>query len=487
MTNGQRQRADPRDGVHEALSALRRGWLVVLIVGVIVGAAALAFSLAQTPMYAATATLYVTSGSDDNSNAAYVGGQAAQQRVASYTKLVNSDAVLDQALSSAKLQISTSDARKALSSSSSTSTVLLSITATESSRSSASDLANAVARSMTAYIQRLETPAGGGQPLAKLTLVTPAVASSTPVSPKTTRNVLLGLFVGAAMGAIWVLARSRFNNRVRSEEDLATVSESPVLGVVPTDSSLRKQGLIDFASGATPAAEAYRKLRTNLSFTSVDKPASIILVTSPMAVEGKTTTAMNLAAALAEVGHKVVLVDSDLRRPQVDRRSGLIGGVGLTNFLRGDADLEDLVQESKMANLWMLASGPQPPNPAELLATERARNALKRLADSFDLVIVDSPPVLPVTDAAILSGYVDAVLLVARARATKVRDLQSAIEQLGVAQTPVIGTVLTEADVRSARYTYYGQRLGPGKRPRSQAVVETALASDAAQHRADSH
>ncbi|MCP2194530.1 polysaccharide biosynthesis tyrosine autokinase [Williamsia deligens] len=441
--------------VVDALNELRKRWLVVIGGAVVLAAVALGYSLAQTPEYEAAATLYVTSGTDDNSSSAYQGSLASQQRVTSYAKLVDSDAIVTQALQSGGLSLSLDDAKAALKATSTNETVLLSITATLTNRGEAVSLVNAVSRSMTSYVTQLETPSGGGRPLAKLTLVSPARASSTPVSPKTTRNVLLGAVAGLILSALVVLALSRFNTRTRSEADLARVSSTPVLASVPADELLKRRGLIDFREGATAAAEAFRKLRTNLTFTSVDNPPKTIVVTSAVAVEGKTTTAMNLAAALVEAGKRVVLVDADLRRPQVDTRTGLLGEVGFTNFLRGDGVLNDLVQPTQVDGLWILASGPKPPNPAELLGARRASDALTELAASFDYVIVDSPPVLPVTDAVVLAQWADGVVLVARAGSTKIPDLKDAYEQIVNGQTPVIGFVLTEAPTDKSRYGYY--------------------------------
>ena len=439
----------------DALGALRRGWLIIVVTAIVAGLAALGYCVAQTPLYQATATLYVTSGTDDNSQTAYQGSLASQQRVMSYTKLVNSDAVVRQALQSGELDISVDDAKHDVSATSSTDTVLLNISAINSNRAQAEKLTNAISTAMTSYVSRLETPSGGGQPLAKLTLVTPATSSDSPISPKTTRNVVLGVVVGLLLGIVGVLVRARLSNKIRTESDFAAISDTPVLGAIPTDDRLKKHGLTDFRGGGTAAAEAFRKVRTNLTFANVDNPPVIILVSSPVAGEGKTTLSMNLAAALVESGKRVVLVDADLRRPQVDQRSGLLGDIGFTNHLRGDGALADLVQESPVEGLWVLASGPQPPNPAELLASRRAGIAFGELAASFDYVVVDSAPVLPVTDAAVLSQWVDGIVLVARSGSTVISDLGDAYQQLAASQTPIIGFVLTQAPVPKDRYGYY--------------------------------
>lgn len=461
------------------IAGLRRMWFVPVATAVLGALVAFGYSSSVTPEYEATATVYVTSATDDNAQSAYQGSLASQQRVTSYSRLVTSDAIITEALRTSKLQMSLGEARNSLRVSFAPNTVLLNISAVDPNARDAERLANAAATSMSTFVARLEAPSGGGSPLAKVTLITPASASSTPVSPKTSRNIALGAVIGLFAGVFGVLTRARFSNRIRVESDILLVSDSPVLASIPTDDFLAKRGLIDFKQGAVAAAEAFRKLRTNLAFANVDKPPRIVIVTSAVAVEGKTTTAMNLAAALVEAGSRVVLVDADLRRPQIDSRTGLVGDVGFTNFLRGDGELNDLVQPTQLEGLWILASGPKPPNPAELVGAQRAGQALAELAASFDFVIVDCPPVLPVTDAVVLSQWADGVLIVARAGSTRVGDLSDALTQVLTTQTPVIGHVLTEAAVDKKRYGYYAvqpkQKRSIFNRGREPKAIEQVL------------
>jgi capsular exopolysaccharide synthesis family protein len=455
MTDGPQNFQDlGKDSMRSVARVIKRGWIAILVTTLVFGAVGLIYSLLQKPVYQSTATLYVTSGSEDSAQTAYQGSLASQQRVTSYTKLVDSEAVIGAALEQAPLGLSMSSAKEALTASTTPDTVLLNISAQNENRTTAADLANAVAESMTAYISRLETPSGGGDPLAKVTVVTPASESDTPISPRTKRNTALALVVGLLIGLGAVFVRDRYNNRIRDEDEFASITDAPVLASVPSDSLLKDRGLIDFGSGATLAAESYRKLRTNLSFTSVDKPFRRIVVTSAMAAEGKTTTAINLAAALAETGKRVVLVDADLRRPQVNHRTGRMGDIGFTNYLKGDGRMADLLQATETEGLWVLASGPQPPNPAELLGSKRSGQGVAELTAEFDYVIIDTPPLLPVTDAAVMAQWADGVLLVARSNQTRVPDIATAIGQIEAVQAPLIGLVLTDVPSRGGAYKY---------------------------------
>lgn len=471
------------------LGVLWRGWIVVLVLTLLFGVTGLIYSLLQSPVYRSTATLYVTSGNEATAQTAYQGSLASQQRVMSYIKLVDSDGVVAPAIGSDGIPLSLSDAKAALSATTTPETVLLNVSAESTNKQTAADLANAVAESMTNYVERLETPAGGQTPLAKMTVVTPAAVSDTPVSPRTERNTALALVVGLLAGVAIVFVRDRYDNKVRDEEEVQGITDSPVLASVPSDELLRERGLIDFSSGATLAAESYRKLRTNLSFTSVDRPFRRIIVTSPLEAEGKTTTAINLAAALAETGQRVVLVDADLRRPQVDHRTGRMGDVGFTNYLKGDGGMNDLLQRTDVENFWVLASGPKPPNPAELLGSKRAGEGIEELSAHFDYVIIDTPPLLPVTDAAVIARWADGVLLVARANQTRLPSIVSSIEQLDAVQATLIGLVLTDVPTRGGAYKYgyyYGgtpeTESGPFsrfRRKRKHQAIDTVLDSNA--------
>ncbi|MBE7191232.1 MAG: polysaccharide biosynthesis tyrosine autokinase [Gordonia polyisoprenivorans] len=446
---------DEPDTLRTVVGALRSGWVVIVLCALVFGGVALGVSVAQPPEYRATATMYVTSGSGDGGQNAYQGPQASQQRVQSYTRLVTTDAVVGQALRTADVPLTLDEARAAVSATASIDTVLLNIAVVERSRAIAERLAGGIATAMTTYVARLETPSGGGQPLAKVTLVTPATSEPTPVSPKPVRNVALAVLAGLVVGAVAVVVRAQTSNRFRTSDDVARVTGAAVLGVIPKDDLLRRRGVIDFREGAAaPAAESFRKLRTNLSFTRVDDPPRVILVTSASEGEGKTTVAMNLAAAMVESGRRVVIVDADLRRPQVDQRSGSVGSVGLTNWLRGDGDPDDLVQPSQIEDLWILTAGTQAPNPAELLGSSRMRDAIADLGGSFDVVIVDSPPVLPVTDAVVLSAWADGTVLVARASKTRIGDLRDAVTQLAAADGALLGSVLMGTASGPATYSY---------------------------------
>jgi capsular exopolysaccharide synthesis family protein len=243
-----------------------------------------------------------------------------------------------------------------------------------------------------------------------------------------------------------------------------------VLGLIPEVAGWKNEDVPQLITRSAPnssTAEAYRSLRTSIQFVGIDRPLRIVQVTSPNAQEGKTTTLSNLAVVLAQAGQRVVMVCCDLRRPRLHHFFDKDNAVGFTSVLLGQSSLADAVQPAipGQDHLWLLASGPPPPNPSELLASPLSGEILRTLASEFDLVLVDCPPVLPVTDAAVLAAHVDATVLVSIAGITTGKQLERAIEVLGQVNAGLIGTVLNGVADRTAygySYRYGGYGYGPG-------------------------
>lgn len=205
----------------------------------------------------------------------------------------------------------------------------------------------------------------------------------------------------------------------------------------------------------SPEAEAFHILRNNLSFAAVDNPARTILVTSPMVGEGKSTIVANLGAAMAQAGFRTLIVDGDLRRPRQHQIFGLDNSKGLTTCLVKDSDPEEAASTGPVDNLKILTSGPIPPNPAELLSSERARHVWTRVGEKFDCILVDSPPLLATADASTLASQLDGVLLVFMAGKTRIETAQAARDQLAKAKARVLGAVLNRLKSREQSYYYY--------------------------------
>ncbi|MBU0490780.1 MAG: CpsD/CapB family tyrosine-protein kinase [Chloroflexi bacterium] len=214
--------------------------------------------------------------------------------------------------------------------------------------------------------------------------------------------------------------------------------------------------MVTFTHPRSPVAEAYRSLRTNIQFSSLDKPLEAFLITSTGSQEGKSTTAANLAITFAQSGSQVILVDADLRRPSQHRLFGLPNAVGLTTMMLENQ--EDLpLQYTAIPGLRLLSSGPLPPNPADVLGFRRMDEAIARLKKEADLIIFDTPPVIAVTDAAVLSAKVDGVLVVLSAGKTKRDQARRAYDLLTKVNANIIGAVLNNAKLDRGTYSYYAE------------------------------
>ncbi len=235
------------------------------------------------------------------------------------------------------------------------------------------------------------------------------------------------------LGVGVAIIRDLLDNTVKDEETLEQITTVGVVANIPLDKSRRKEpGGISFDNDHSSIAEAFREFRTNLQFLDVDNPPRVLVVTSSLPSEGKSTTALNIALALAEAEHSVVfLIDGDMRRPKLDAYLNLVGSVGFSTVLTGRATLKDVLQKTRFPGLSVLTSGAIPPNPSELLGSMSAKKVLAELRANFDFVIVDSsPPLLAVTDAAILAANSDGVLVIARYGETKRDQLSHAVGNL---------------------------------------------------------
>jgi len=298
-----------------------------------------------------------------------------------------------------------------------------------------------------------------------LSVVEPASAPTDAIAPQVLLSGLLAAVLGLLVAAGLVAVREYLDDAVKSEDDLADIVDLPVLGsiaVIPGRDLDARAHLATLLRPRSAAAETYRTLRTNVDFAAVDRTVHNLLITSAVPREGKTVTAANLAIAFAQAGRLVILVDADLRRPSVHRAFGLTNTWGLTTLLRGEAHGADSVaQRTEQGNLRVITTGPLPPNPAELLGSQRMRAAVDEIAAGAELVIYDSPPLEAVADAAILAAVVDGVVLVVEAGRTRRRAVRMGHNALRRVGASILGTVLNRASQSSqhAYASYYESAL----------------------------
>ncbi|MFF0817870.1 polysaccharide biosynthesis tyrosine autokinase [Rhodococcus sp. NPDC003318] len=445
--------------VQDYLRILQARWKIVAVTTVACVLGALAASLLTTPTYQAGTRLFVSTSSGASVNEIYQGNLFSQQRVTSYTKLLTGTTLAQRTIDKLDLTGITPEQLAAkVTATSAPDTVLIDTKVQDSSPELARDIANALSDEFVVMAKQLETPERGGEAAARVVVEQHADTPTTPVSPKTKRNLALGLAVGLLLGVALAVLRDRLDNTVKDRKIIEEVSGVAMIGVVPFDKDRQDHAAISFADTNSGSAEAYRELRTNLQFLEVDNPPRVIVVTSSLPAEGKTTTAINIALVLAEAGRSVCLVEGDLRKPRVSKYLNILGSVGLSSVLAGQAHLDDVLQESQFPGLTVLASGPIPPNPSELLGTATAQNVLNDLRARFDYVIIDASPLLPVTDATVLTAMSDGALVIARHGQTKREQLTRAVGNLHAVGATILGTVITMSPANGRgvyAYRYY--------------------------------
>jgi len=446
------------------LRALRRSWWLIAAFGVsALGVAALSTAL-TTPLYASSLTFFVTTSGEDIS-AAYQGGLFSQQRVTSYADLIRGDRLATMIAHNSGSGLTPAQIQQRLSARPVPETVLLEVTVTDSSLERSEVIANALATQFGKLVRTIETPPGANTAAIKVEVVTGPTRHSVPVSPKPVRNLGLGLIFGLLAGVASAVLRETLDKTVKSSEVLQQATGAPALALVPYESEAARTPIL-LAEGYSARAEALRQLRTNLQFVDVDRPIRVLVITSAVPSEGKSTTSVNLAIAFAEAGKRVLVIEADLRRPTIATYLGLEGAVGLSNVLAGQVTVEDALQRWGEHDLWVLPSGFIPPNPSEILGSRNMSVLLERQREEFDVIIIDTPPVLPVTDAAVVAAMADGAVLVVRAAKTSQDQAKAAATALSVVDARLLGCVLN--GVRRARgatqYYYYYDRKIDGQR-----------------------
>lgn len=417
-----------------------------------------------TPTYTAETQLFVAIQNSGTVQELQQGNTFSQARVQSYVKTVDSPAVLQPAIDALGLDVSAEELGKQIKASTDANTVLINITASDSSPARAGAIAQAVADSLIKTVESLESPKTGGPSPVSLSVIKPAIAPSAPSAPNTRLNLVVGTLIGLTLGIGLGLARTTLDSRIRGEADLRRVTDAPLLGGISFEQEAVRRPLITQTAPQSPRAESYRRLRTNLQFANVATHAKTVLVTSSVPGEGKSTTATNLAISLAQTGQNVCLIDADLRRPMVGEYLGLERNAGLTTALVGQMDVNDLLQQWGDCSLYVLTSGSIPPNPSELLGSDAMKQLILRLEDAFDTIVIDAPPLLPVTDAAVLSQHVGGVLVVVGAQSLRLHDLQKALGALTMVGSNVLGVVLNRLPAKgpdSYSYGYYSSDEAP--------------------------
>lgn len=438
---------------------LRKNWLVILATTLIGLAAAAGYSLTRTPMYESQAVVFVQSQAGATAAELQQGSSFAQARITTYVSLVREPVVMNPVITELGLNSSADDLASRVKSSSPLNSTLIEITVLDRDPVQAAEIANALGDSLAAAVERIDTPLGQDASPIKLTRVRDALAAYSPVSPNVPLYLALGVLVGLGLGVAFAVLRTVLDNRVRSPRDIEALTERPLIGAIPHDPKTKERPIILQADPHNPRSEAFRALRTNLQFLEMDGGHTFV-ITSSIPTEGKSTTTINLAIALADSGKRVALLDTDLRKPKVAEYLGLEGGTGLTDVLIGRARVADVLLPWGGRSLYVLPAGKIPPNPSELLGSERMHKLLEALGQEFDVVLCDAPPLLPVTDAAVLSRATSGAIMVVAVGKTTTHQLNGALDALETVGSKVAGVVMTMVPTKGADAYSYGYGYG---------------------------
>lgn len=447
---------------------LRRHWMA-LAIGLAIGVLlAGLYTLTRPQLYASSATGVVVAGDSLSVGNTMNGDSVTNQRSQMYAALGGTSAVAQRRNGLlAKMGRTGAESGAVSVTADATNGPFINVNAVASTPRDAQALASTTLSAVITEALRLETFAktqGQGNytdaQLSSMTTVhvlayTPASIPNTPIRQHLSRNLGVGAIAGGVLAALLVLLRKAFDLKIRSQQDVEEVTGKSVLGIVPQSKSLsfrpgEQGGLVHGHAG-----EALRQLRTNLRFVNVDEPARSIVITSPAPGDGKSTIAAQLARIIAVSGEKVVLVDCDLRLPTQATRFGVDGDVGLTQVLTGDIDVIDMLAPTDVEGLWLLPAGRIPPNPSELLGSRAMRSIVQKLSVDH-IVILDAPPLLAVTDAALLGAAVDGVVLVTRMGTTHKAQVALSAKLLEQAHAALLGCIVNQAPKRAMGEAMYG-------------------------------
>ena len=445
-------------------------WRLIVQNRIVIGASTLiglviaaAITFTTTPLYESQAQIFVsTPASTLDISALATGSSFSQQRVKSYAQIINSPKTLEPVIQRLDLKMDAKTLNSMVTASAPLDTVLISLTITDTNPQRAAKIANAVADQFGITVGDLELHGIGIDSPVKVSTVKDAIPADSPASPKKVINLALGLLLGFGLGIGIASLRKLLDNTVKNEDDLLG---TPLLAAIGFDEIADEKPLVTQIGRYAARTEAFRTLRTNLQFLNPDAHPQVIVMTSALPNEGKTTSSINLALSLAQAGAKVILVEADLRRPKVPLYLEMSSmSEGLSDLISGPKKLtpqgiKAMLHPYESTGLKVLLSGMIPPNPSELLSSKKFEELIDMLRKQFEYVIIDCPPLLPVTDAAIVSAKADGCVLIVHAGATKKPHFIGSRDAIKAVGSNILGVIINKIPESSLEYEY-GYRYG---------------------------
>ena len=442
---------------------LRRRWLLIALVMIACVGGAVAATKLTTPSYQATSQLIVNGSSAVSGSDEVVSRELAAERATAFSQIITTTPAVQAALkeAGAKAGPFASSGYPSVSASANGTDPFITVDVTDTDPRRAQAVANAFSVVLPSVLRQLQQPPTTPHEIDSLQA---AILPSKPVSPKPKENLIIGLALGLVLGVAAAFVVETLDRRLKDSADVEAASGLTALGVVPFE--LPGEQIPAKTHPKSVRAEAYRQVRTNLAFSAEEGPPKSIVITSSASSEGKTSLAVNLAITSARTGQRVVLVDADLRRPMVHTYLDLPEHKGLVDVLAGTIELSDALQSSEAGPMDVLVAGPVPTNPSELLGSETMLKTIRQLESSYDFVVIDTPPVLPVTDALLIGVHVTSVVVVARLGQTtrdRIRRTTAALTHVNANLAGVIpnGAIEREDSAYYYAYRYRSRRQGP--------------------------
>lgn len=378
-----------------------------------------------------------------------------QKMVKTYAELAKSRMVAENVLDNLKLDIKVGQLQSMLTVTPKGDTEFLTISIKAQDPKQAQDLANQYAKSLKIVGNEVKK-------VDNIQLLDEALLPTGKDSPRVSLNIAIAFFLGVMVSIGLVFLLEYLDNTIKTKEDIERNLELPVIGLLPYDETLAEgkvQQLITYTDPKSNTAESYRTLRTNIQFSSLDKDIKSIVITSTKPGEGKSTIVSNMAITMAQSGKKVLLMDCDFRKPAIHKKFGVTNSKGLTNVLLKDKKFDECILLTRQDNLHVVTSGPVPPNPSELLGSNKFKILLKHLASIYDVILLDAPPTLLVTDAQILSSICDGTVLLTSYGETEKEALAEANSLLVKVNANILGVVLNRIP-EGSKGNYYGSYYG---------------------------
>lgn len=452
------------------LKMVRRFWRSIAAAVAAGLAAGVVACLMATPLYTATTSIFLTVDNSKTAGELAQGSTYAENQVRSYSEVVSKPYVLDPVINRLGLACTADQLAQRVTARVPAGTAIIELSVLDEDPARSAAIADAIAEQMATTVTELSPTGSTDHASVRATIIARATPPTQWSSPKVLQDVGLGASIGLLLGLVQAVLRHRRDVRVLSEADLAGLTDLAVVGTVFEDRTTRTTPVATTTGPSSRRLEAYRRIRTSILFSVVDHTAASVMVTSSLPSEGKSVTALNLALAFGAAGRSVLLIDADLRRPSLASYLEIDADTGLANVLVGEAKLADQVVPTGFDKVSLLPSGPVPPNPAELLGSRGMERVLAAAEQGYDIVVLDSPPILAVADGVLVGRLASATVVVAGSGLVTRPQLSAALSQLQHNGANTVGVILNRADAHvdgvGLGDPYYG--YGRGSAPASQ-------------------